>query len=277
MVPDLTNPYYAPVIRGVADGLEANELVGVVTETRDDPARAMRLLEHLAERRVDGLITLAARDGDALRLEEFSERVAPVVLGVRSLTVCRLPAVHTDERRGGALAARHLVALGHRRLGQLRGPPETNAFPSRAIGFAEEARALECEVLEPATPGKAPTYDEGLRLTRELLQNTNPVPTALFAGNDLMAVGAIDAVRDAGLRCPEDISVIGYNDSPFVDHLSPPLSTIRVASYEIGYRAAAVLLALLRGEVVPRSSIFEPLLVERGSTQRHDGLGSTTG
>jgi len=267
VVPDLANPYFALVVRGVYERLErAGEMVSVVAETRDDPARFDRILGHLAERRVDGIIVAAARAGDALRLEYFAENSAPVVLAVRSLPDSRVPVVCTGDHDGGVLAASHLVALGHHIVGQIRGPSEIGPFRTRAEGFAEAvSRSGKC-VVETREPAIAAVYEEGYRLATELLHSDRR-PTALFAGNDTMAIGAIDALRAAALSCPEDVSVIGYNDNAFMDHISPPLTTIRVANYEIGLRAAEILDALTRGEVVPRSSVFDAVLVVRESTR----------
>ncbi|HTW97538.1 MAG TPA: LacI family DNA-binding transcriptional regulator [Acidimicrobiales bacterium] len=267
VVPDLTNSHFAFVVRGVADGLEANGLVTVVTESGDDRARFNRLLDHLGDGRVDGIVMAAAREGDGARLERYARAVVPVVLAVRTFRGTRLPSVYTEDRLGGALAARHLLELGHRRIAQVPGPERISPFRARSRGFVDTMRQAGLAVHGTALGAVAPTREEGERLTGELLSRSKRArPTAVFAANDSMAVGALAAINRRGLRCPDDISVVGYNDNAFAALMSPPLTTVRAANYEVGFRSAEILQAVLQGEVVPRVSTFDPVLVVRSST-----------
>lgn len=266
VVANLGNPYIAPVIHGVETALEGRGIMPVVADSRDDSARLSKILDHLLSRRVDAIVTTAVRNGDAATVEKVAREV-PVVLAVRTLPSTNLASVSTDDDRGGRGAARHLVALGHTRLAQLRGPADISSFSQRGAGFASAASRAGIKVAEVRDTAIVPTVDEGARLMRLLLAGEGEMPTGVFAHNDLMAIGAIDVLRQQGLNCPRDISVIGYNDAPLVDHLDPPLTTIRIPGYELGRLAAERAVAMIDQPTFRPSPLsLEPELVERGST-----------
>lgn len=270
VVADLGNSFIAPVIRGIENALDPLGLMAVIAETQDEPSRFEHVLEHLASRRVDGLITTSARLGDAEMLMVFAKREAPVVLAVRNLPDSGLPCVHAGDRRGGELAAGYLAELGHVTIAQLRGPQDMEPFIERGDGFAATAQALGVELVEVDESAHTPKYEEGQRLMVHLLAGRTPKPTAVFAHNDQMAVGAVDVIVHSGLRCPEDVSVIGFNDDDFSDHVAPPLTTIRIHAYEIGRRAGELAIRLLDDDGASAPDVVvPPLLIPRGSTLRH--------
>jgi LacI family transcriptional regulator len=248
VVADLGNPYTAPVLRGLQSRLETAEYMALMTESRDDPQVLARAVGHLLARQVDGLVLMAARSGDLDRVVGWADRV-PVVLAVRGLPGSGVPAVTHDDVGGGRLAATHLAELGHRRVVQLPGPPDMQPFTDRDDGFAEAAASLGLEAWA-VPPASRPVLEEGRRLMAVALQGRQET-TAVFAHNDAMAMGAVRALRDAGLRCPEDVSVIGYNDVPMADCLDPPLTTIRLHGGVIGHQAGEAVLAAIRGLPLP--------------------------
>jgi LacI family transcriptional regulator len=266
VVADLDNPYNAPLIRGIARELEQDNFVALVAETGESRERLERLLRHLMQRRVDAIITAATHLDDAEMLDRTVDDEVPVVLAVRSLPGSRYAAVVHDDRTGGALAAQHLIGLGHATLAQLRGPANVDTFVRRAEGFhhaVEVARRADVTITESAV---APTLEEGRRLMGLVLNTPSP-PTAVFAPTDVMAVGALEAISGRGLTCPDDISVIGYNDVPLSSHLSPPLTTIRLPSVDVGRAAARMALQLIADPDAPPEVVRLPAtLVERRST-----------
>lgn len=269
VVADLGNSFIAPVIRGIENSLEPRGLMAVIAETQDEPARFEHVLEHLASRRVDALITSSARLGDVETLTAFAKREAPVVLVVRDLPDAGLPCVHADDRRGGELVAGYLAELGHRILVQLRGPQDMLPFIERGDGFDARAAELGLEVVDLDESASAPTYEEGQRLVVHLLAGRTPKPTAIFAHNDPMAIGALDVLVRSGLRCPEDVSIVGFNDNDFADHVEPPLSTIRIHAYEMGRRAGDLAIRLVDdGQTSVPNVVIPPLLIPRASTRR---------
>jgi LacI family transcriptional regulator len=269
VVADLGNSFIAPVIRGIENALEPRGLMAVIAETRDEPALFERVLEHLASRRVDALITSSARLGDVEMLTTFAKREAPVVLVVRNLPDSGLPCVRVDDRRGGELVAGYLAELGHRLLVQLRGPQDILPFMDRGEGFMARAAELGVDVVELDETASASTYEEGQRLSAHLLAGGTPKPTAIFAHNDPMAIGALDVLVRSGLRCPQDASIVGYNDNDFADHVDPPLSTIRIHAYELGRHAGDLAVRLVDdGADAATNVVLPPLLIPRSSTRR---------
>jgi LacI family transcriptional regulator len=242
VVANLDNPYNARVIRGIARVLEADEFVPLVAETGESRARFERLLDHFGRRRVDALITSAVRlDGAEILARKLGDEL-PIVLAGRGLPDTDYNTVRHDDVVGGTLAAEHLASLGHRRVAQLTGPADIDVFIRRATSFGEVAAAEGMEEILPSAPGSVtPTFVEGRRLMSALLDG--PVrPTGVFAPSDVMAVGALDAISSRGLRCPEDISIVGYNDLPLSRFVAPPLTTVEMPAEEIGAEAARMAL-----------------------------------
>jgi LacI family transcriptional regulator len=140
-------------------------------------------------------------------------------------------------------------------------------FPRRAIGFSSAAAERDMTEVTLSDAADRPVIEEGQRLMETLLETSSDLPTAVFAHNDLMALGALSVLRVRGIRVPEDISLVGYNDMPTIDHLTPPLTTVRFHSLEVGRRAGTMIKQLLAGED-PEDVWLEPTLVARGSTRR---------
>jgi len=263
VVADLGNPYTPPVLRGLQSRLEGADYMALMTESLDDSQVLERAVGHLLARQVDGLVLLAVRSGDLDRVLGWASRV-PVVLAVRSLPGSGVPAVTHDDLGGARLAAAHLAELGHRRVLQLPGPPDIQPFKDRNVAFAEAAAELGLEAWAVKPSGR-PVFDEGRRLMHVALAGGDRA-TAVFAHNDAMAMGAVRALRDAGLHCPGDVSVVGYNDVPMADCLDPPLTTIRLNGDQVGRRAAEAVLAAIRGLPASDSGPPEPAeLVARAS------------
>jgi LacI family transcriptional regulator len=267
VVPDLANPIYAPFTRGATHGLDQGGFMPLVADTEDDHTRLERILRHLAERRVEAIIITAARNGDAELLQTLVSQGLPVITAVRTLPGSGLPSVIHDDEQGGRLVAEFLAELGHRRVGQIRGPLDVAPFRGRTIGFAAAVAEAGLELVADVEPATRPTVAEGERLTLQLLRRPGAPPTALFAQNDVLAVGALKALRELGLRCPQDVSIVGYNDADFAEHTGPPLTTVKLSSYEIGRQAGELALEVIqepdREHVVPS---IPPELVVRGST-----------
>lgn len=267
IVSDLGNPFISPVLRGLSSRLDEGSLMPLIAETQDDPARLARVLNHVLERRVDAVVVGAARLGNAPILLEVAGRPVPLLLFDRDVPQTGLPSCTHDHRRGGTLAAGHLLELGHRRVAQLRGPADVSSFVDRGRGFAETiAAAGITEVAVPDVASK-PSLAEGRQLAQLLLSRQGEPPTAIFAHNDLMALGALDVLREAGLGCPRDVSVMGYNDSPHVDRVSPPLTTVRLHGEELGRLVGEMTVTAIQSpDRAPVSLRLPPSMIIREST-----------
>lgn len=263
---DLGNTFVTPIIHGIAGSLESAQMLPTIAETQDDHARMVNILDHMLSRRVDGIVAIAARTADQDVLEAANQ-IVPVVLAARPLESTDLHQVVHDDMRGGQLVAEHLHALGHRTVAQLLGPRDVANFPRRAAGFRSVVDDSDMVDASLDRWAERPVIEEGSRLMEQLLEATTEMPTAVFAHNDLMALGALSVLRQRGLRVPEDISMIGYNDLPMVGHLTPPLSTVRYPSLDVGRRAGEMIVQLLAGED-PDDVCLDPVLVPRGSSRR---------
>jgi len=187
IVGDIGNPTIARVLRGIAKRLEPAGLMSLISETQDDSERLDRILNHLMSRRVDAIILAAARLADAPMLRRITRHGIPVILAVQGLPGIRLPACTADDLLGGTLAAQHLLALGHRRVAQLRGPVDIYSCFERAQGFSATvaaAGAVEVRIRNTAPTG---SVDDGRRLMSQLLDGGRALPTGIFAHHDLMA------------------------------------------------------------------------------------------
>jgi LacI family transcriptional regulator len=274
IVADLGNPFISPVLRGLANRLDEANLMLLITETQDNPAALERVLNHLVERRVDAVVVAAARLGNASILTDVARRQIPLLLVDRDVPQSGLPSCTHDHKLGGALAAQHLLDLGHRRIAQLRGPADVSSFVSRGFGFAETLAAAGVTELDLRSQASLPSLEQGRRLLMLLLDREPEPPTAIFAHNDLMALGALEGLAARGLRCPDQISVVGYNDSPLVDRVTPPLTTIRLHAQELGRLVGDMTVAAIRSPEHPPSSLqLPPTLVVRASTARPADLG----
>ncbi len=267
VVGDFENPYNNLLIRGLASGLETHDFIALVTESAERHERLERVITHLLGRRVDAIVTTAAHLGDEELLLRVAAQGVPVVLGVRDLPETGLPAVVHHDERGAALAAAHLLELGHRVVAQLAGPLDIDSFGRRRHGFGAAVAAVD-GAREVTVDDAAAVADiaEGRRLMALTLAAPER-PTGVFAHNDVMAVGALEAIRAAGLSCPGDVSLVGYNDLPLASHISPALTTVGVSSEVLGRRLAEVVLRAIEdpsgtGEVVR----VDARLVVRGST-----------
>lgn len=265
VIPDLTNPLFPPIVRGADSVLSKAGYISLIADTDNDPARERESFEALRARQVDGLLVGSAQRDDAT-IRAAEESGIPLVLINRRDDRTRLPVVMGDDAHGVEQAVRHLLGLGHRRIGHLAGPSGLSTGIARTRAFRQWMFELGGDLSDELSVECA-TYsvDEGARAGKVLLDRAHP--TAVVAGNDQLAVGLLDAMRERELRCPEDVSVVGYNDMPYMDKLSPPLTTVRVPHADIGAEAARILLRRLEQHVVDVSTVALPVHLEvRGST-----------
>ena len=266
VVPDLRNPIFPPIARGIEDRLEQAGYTSLLANTDNDSERERLSFAALQARQVDGFITATARREHPL-LEELAAAGAAVVLVNRATDEGDFSQAVTDDRGGVRQAVAHLAGLGHRRIAHFA-VRSVSTGETRHAGFLAAMRELGLDT-DPALVAEATAYAEreGARCCRDLLAAGRPF-SAIFAGNDLMAIGAIDVLREAGLDCPGDVSVVGVNDMAWSDRFSPPLTTVRLPHYDLGTAAAELLLERLEAPDggVQRRIVLPTELVVRGST-----------
>jgi LacI family transcriptional regulator len=266
LIPDLNNPLFPPIVRGLDDRLAAAGYVALIGNTDSDNERQRVVFERLRARHVDGFVLATAHLQDPL-LAEAARAELPVVLVNRLAEDHRFPSVSVDNERGIGMAVAHLAALGHRRIAHIAGPPEVSTGLSRYRGFmAAMAGAGLPVAADQVVCAKAYSVEEGHRCCRLLLEAGTRC-TAVAAANDMLALGCYAALEDAGLSCPDEMSVVGFNDMPFIDRLRPPLTTVRFPHYQVGTEAAQLLLERIGGHGGPVKILYlAPEFVVRGST-----------
>lgn len=266
IIPDLMNPLFPPIVRGIEDVLAREGYTALLANTDNDPLRERTQFEALVTRRVDGFIMATARREHPL-LDEAARRGLKVVLVYRGIDRADFSTVTADDRLGIELATEHLIALGHRRIGHLAGPQGLSTGAIRAASFRETLHSHQLDApLEHIVVCDAYTEAAGAAATRELLDR-EPALTAIVAANDLLALGACDVLRERSTACPEQISVTGFNDMPFADKFHPALTTVRVPHYDLGAEAGRLLLEQLTqpAHLTKRLSL-PPTLIVRAST-----------
>jgi len=270
LVPDITNPVFPPIIRGVEDALAEAGYTAILANTDNDAERERVIVENMFARRVDGLILATARRRDPVVERCIAEEV-PAVLINRSVDSGAVSSVVNDDAFGIQLLVRHLIDRRHTRIAHLAGPQTLSTGHARHRAFLSEMKAsgLRGESRRVVLCA-AFSEQEGRRAFLELWRRDRSF-TAVVAANDLLALGCYDAARELGLRVPEDVAVTGFNDMPFLDKLQPPLTTVRIPHYRMGAEAARTLLARVHDRQAPVEHLtLRPELVVRGSTATLD-------
>ncbi len=271
LIPNSSNPYFAEIVRVVEDRCFGAGYTLVLCNTDDEPRRQSVYLQVLAERRIDGLIVVSTGDDDSLVTQLHGLRI-PTVLVDREIADPACDLVETAHMQGGLLAVRHLLSLGHRRIACIGGPAGVNPSEQRIEGWR----------LALAEAGGAPGADAllwrggftsqgGYEAMHAILRTDDP-PSAVFVCNDLMAIGALRAAHESGVRVPDEISVVGFDDIELSAYTSPPLTTVAQPKERIGALAVDMLLERVGGRRRDaRKVVLQPELRVRASTGRHAG------
>jgi LacI family transcriptional regulator len=264
LIPDITNPLFPPMVRGIEDRLGDGGYTALIANTDNDPDRELRDWEAMRDRQVDGIITATARHEDAVIDDMLASNVGLVLVN-RRLAGEPIAAAVADDRRGIELAVDHLIDLGHKRIAHVAGPLDLSTGRDRHDAFVD---VMKQAGLEPGLIEVADYFTEahGAKACAALLDRGTPF-TAIVAANDLIALGCYDVLAERAIACPGDMSVVGFNDMPFADRFHPPLTTVRIHHYAIGATAGELLLEQLTDpDAEPRQVLLEPALVVRGST-----------
>lgn len=266
VLPDSANPFFAEISRSIEDEAFKKGYSVFLCNTELDTQRELFYVDVLSKKQVDGIIFVAAGD-QADSLDFLLRRNMPVVMIDRDVPNVEVDAVLTDHQLGGFLATRHLLDLGHNRIACIAGPSSITPSAERITGYRN---ALE----EAGIP-----YDEnliirgdyhaqsGMEITHSVLK-MNPRPTAIFALNDLMALGALRAAAEVDCSVPDDLAVVGYDDLEIARFTNPPLTTISQPKKAIGAQAINLLVDRISNKSRPPSRlVLPPELVVRRSTQ----------
>lgn len=248
VIPDITNPFFPAVVRGAEDIAFSNGYRLILCNTDNDHSKELVHLNELRTYLPAGLIVIPSNFSDLTAQAESYRRA-----GTGVVCVDRLPrkwsgdSVTADNEEGALNATRYLLQMGHKTLAMIVGPLRLTNARERLSGFKQalkEAKIqLGSEYVQETTFDKQGGYSKTLLLLRLI-----PRPTAIFAGNDMIALGTLRAIREVGLRCPEDISVIGFDDLDFAEVTDPALSSVSQSGYQLGTTAAQILIDRLHGD-----------------------------
>jgi LacI family transcriptional regulator, galactose operon repressor len=259
IIPDITNPYYPVMARGLDDAM-AGRYRTLICNTDARRERELEFAADVSDRLVDGIVIVAFRI-EGPDLADILANGMPVVSLGENVNDPRVDVVLTDDEHGAFEATQHLLGKGHRRIGMIRGAEGTGL--SRETGYL---RALEAGGVA-SDPGLSAiggwTRPGGCQAMKTLLALRDP-PSGVFCANDLMAIGAMDAARESGLSLPRDLALVGYDDIEAAALVHPPLTTVMNPAYEAGRTAGGLLLDRMEGrytgehrEVVLRSQLVE--------------------
>jgi len=265
LVPDITNPVFPPILQGIEAHAAARGTFVLVANVAAS-AMARPIVERMLAQQVDGVVLAIASREDPL-VGFIVESGLHAVMVNRADDSGRLPSVVSDDRLAMKLVVDHLLHTGRKRIAHLAGPPNLPTGLGRRLGF-EQALRDRGAVSAGIVACEAYSREAGHKAMARLLSGKQALPDAVACCNDLVALGAYDALAAAGLRIPHDVAVTGHNDMPLVDLIAPALTTVRPPHRELGWRAAQLLFERLDGqELSPATVVLRPELVVRASTQ----------
>ena len=277
LAPNIGSPFHMMFFRGVNEvlGAEGYHVLfhSVRTETEEDP----ETLASLRAYRPAGYIMLKGSEGlHSEHAHRIVEEGVPLVSETRFVGL-ETHSVNFDNRGAMKLAADYLLSQGHVRLAHIAGPAFSFGARERKMGFVESLIQHDIPVSDAVIVDAGETAADGYPVALELLKNPASRPTALLCFNDMVAMGVYRAAHELGLDIPGELSVVGFDGIDFAELLGPPLTTVDIFPHELGKRAAALLLRVIRNETGRGivSEWIEPALVERGSVRRLDGDGGT--
>jgi LacI family transcriptional regulator len=255
-----SNPFYTEVMRGVSTTVDEKGYYLVMCY-----AHEVNYMDIYRQKRVDGFILLSPGSFHKQIIESLNMGGVPFVSTARIAAEPTMTYVDVDNFAGASMLMEHLISLGHRRIAFI-GKPTLQSSQDRLSAYqaALEQAGIPYES-ELALVTDTSSVESGHAYTLHLLQSKWP-PTAIFLANDVMAIGAINAAHESGLRVPEDISIVGFDDIPFSNYTNPPLTTVHQPAYEKGVRAAELLINLLETQEIQESVILPMQMIVRKST-----------
>lgn len=269
VISDIRNPFFTDVVRGVEDRVAADGYSLVLCNSDEELGKEADYLDLIVEERMAGAIVSPASSSDT-RLDALTERGTPVVVIDREAAREAVDTVLVDNVRGGSIAVHHLAENGYRRIACVTGPPRTSTGADRLAGWEAGLREAGLPVEDSLLRHADFKESGGHAAAADLLAGPDR-PDAFFVANNLMTVGVLAALREAGLEVPGDVGVVGFDDMPWARLLRPALTTIAQPTYELGRQAAGLLEERIQGaDSPPRRVVLEPRLEVRESALGRD-------
>lgn len=273
LIPNSSNPYFAEIVRIIEDRCFGAGYTLILCNTDDEPHRQSVYLQVLAERRIDGLIVVSTGAGDEESLmKQLRGLRMPTVLVDREIADPACDLVETAHMQGGLLAVRHLLSLGHKRIACIGGPvgvmPSEQRIEGWRMALAETGATPDIANAQALLWRGGFTSQGGYEAMHAILRaGTNDIPSAVFVCNDLMAIGALRAAHESGVRVPDELSIVGFDDIELSAYTSPPLTTVAQPKERIGALAVDMLLERVGGKRRDaRKVVLQPELRVRASS-----------
>jgi LacI family transcriptional regulator len=265
---DITNPFWTTVTRGVEDAASKEGLHVFLCNTDEKPEKTASYVDALLQNQTDGfLIVPTGRDTDTLL--KIKKQGVPLVALDRSIDDVEVDVVRSDSVGGAYEVVSYLIGRGHRRIAMIPGPVGIATSTQRLEGYRQALDAHNIDYDDSLVRFGQFNQENGFNaaVTQELLQGLDDLPTAIFAGNNFIAIGVMQALFDMDLKTPDDISVVSFDDVPYNWHPDPFLTVIAQSPYELGLRGAQLLLSFIAGEAKPgcREIVLPVELIERDS------------
>jgi DNA-binding LacI/PurR family transcriptional regulator len=268
ILPDHSNPFFVQVARGVEEQARRREYGVITCNTDEDPELETFYIASLLKRKVDGFIVSPTfRGGETL--QPLIAHGAPLVVVDRYIDGMKVDEVFSDNEGGAYEATEHLVSLGHRRIGLLVGIPGISSIEDRVAGYKRALAEHGIPEDESLIGQGCSQIKEGASSTESLLKQRGI--TAIFSTNNMMTLGALQCFKNRGIRCPDDVSLIGFDDSEWASAFTPSLTVVAQQSYEMGYSAGDLLFEAIargKGEHKTRAIKLQTVLISRESTGR---------
>jgi LacI family transcriptional regulator/LacI family repressor for deo operon, udp, cdd, tsx, nupC, and nupG len=264
VIPDIQNPFFADVTRGVEDVAQEHGYALILSNSDEDADKQRLALETLQTEDVDGVIVPPVGTDDPAIRQLLDSGIAVVCVD-RRLPNARVDTILSDNRQGAYEAVSHLIGLGHERIGFIGGIPHISTLTERRAGYEQALRDHGLPV-PPCLIREGDVRRERGRIFAEELLALDRPPTALFTGNNLTTLGALAALNEQGVAVPEEMALVGYDDVPWPTALNPPPTVVDQPGYEMGRRAAETLLERLRApDRSPTTVTLQPKLIVRRS------------
>lgn len=271
ILPDILNPYFTELFRGIQDEAWIDGSTPLLLDTQEDTQREEQALRLLASRPVSGVILCASRMTAADLIEMYERARIPMVVINRHIEHPDIPCVLVDFQDSAMRAARHLLGLNHRRIAYFLGPGSSEPSVARRHGIELALSEAGVSLRPEWCPYSLPNVDGGFQAMSALLALApDERPTAVIAYNDIMAMGALRAMRAHKLHVPEDISIIGFDDIAIASHTNPPLTSVSQPKYKMGRVAMKILREIMQGQKTLGDgyTLLESPLIVRESTGR---------
>lgn len=273
IIADVENPFFTSVIRGIEDVAFDRQLNVLLCNTDEDPDKQQEYLKVMSEERVAGLIITPTFDTDPEQLRSLQQSGMPIVLLDRQIEELECDQVIVDNVAGAYTATRHLIELGHRRIAFVQGNLPVRTYTDRYIGYTQALTEASIQLDRNLVLELSPRLEDTYETMLPYLRSKQP-PDAVFAANNLMTLGVLKAIKQAGLSVPEDIAVVGFDDMPWSGELCPPVTSVAQPTYELGQEAARLLIRRINDEKVFRQDVLLKtrfiIRASCGATINHD-------